>query len=209
MTELLRPLVVMVGVIWVGAVFLFLGYRLVRVTAVVVLASAGAVAGEYVSGLVHFAHPMAGAAIGAVVLGMLAIPLLKAEVAVSVGALLAAIVWVTWGAVAGKEGQMAQWQWVGALGGFVLGLILAVIFSRFLMIATTSLVGAFLMVWGGASLLRAGLAGGSMLTREAARDASLQVKAVAAAASLAMTLVGIAAQYRGARRVVVKAEPHA
>lgn len=201
MTEILRPLIVMVGIVWVGAVFLFLGYRLVRVTAVVVLASAGAVGGQYVAGLVHFAHPMWGAAIGAVALGMLAIPLLKVEVAVSVGALAAAIVWVTWGAVGGEDEAIAKWQWVGAAGGFSLGVLLAIVFSRFLMIATTAVVGGFLMVWGGASLLMR-----EMVTREAARGASLQVKAVAAAAFLLLMLIGVAAQYRSAKRKPPKAE---
>jgi hypothetical protein len=197
-TEVLRPFLGIVGLLWVGAVFLFLGYRLVRVTAVVVLASGGAIGGQYLAEVLKAPHPLWGAAAGAVLLGLAAIPLLRAEVVVSVGALTATVVWVTWGAVGGKP----DWQWVGAAGGFVLGAALAFVFSRFLMIAMTSLVGAGLVVWGGASVVQR-----SIVQREYWSEASVQVKMVALAAFVLLALVGMAAQYRGAKALKPAPQP--
>lgn len=184
--------------ICLGAVFLFLGYRLVKVVAVVNLAVLGAMVGHDVATALKVEQPLWGSAIGAVVLGLIAIPLLRAAVVVAVGALGALVGKSVWVSLGGDP----PLQWAALAGGFIVGALMGLLCFRFIIIVTSSVTGSGLVVYGGASLVLRRMVGAADI------DAASAMTVVACAgAFVVLFFLGVIAQYRGARRL--KARPAA
>jgi len=181
-----------IALMCLGAAFLTLGYRLVKVVAVVNLAVLGAAVGHDVAKAVKLSPPIWGAAIGGVLFGLLAIPLLRAAVVVAVASLAGLVAKNAWVALGGDP----PLQWAALAGGFLIGAILAFVFFRFIMITTSSIMGAGLVVYGAASLL-----GRRIITERDIQEAQAAEVLGSAAAFVILVLVGILVQYRGARRL--------
>jgi len=175
-----------------GGAFLVLGYRLVKVVAVVNLAVLGVVVGYDVAQAVKVSPAFWGSVIGGVLFGLLAIPLLRAAVVVAVAALVGLIAKNVWVPLGGDP----PLQWAALAGGFVVGAILALLCYRFIMITTASVMGAGLLVYGAASLLAH-----RMIEQHDIERAQPAHVVGAVAAFAVLVLVGILAQYRGARRL--------
>lgn len=175
----------------VGAAFLFLGYRLVKVVAVVNLGVLGVVVGGDAARWMGVDPPLLGAAVGGLLFALLAVPLLRAAVVVAVAALAGLVAKTAWVSLGGRP----PLEWAALAGGFLLGALLALIFYRFIMIATSALMGAALVVCGAVSLMI-----GRVFTGEDLQAAPPGRIAAAGAAFVVLFLVGVLAQYRGARR---------
>ena len=174
-----------------GAAFLFLGYRLVKVVAVVNLAVLGLVVGRAVGARLGLEPRILGAAIGGLLFALLAIPLLRAAVVVAMAALAGLVAKKAWVPLGGAPGG----QWLALAGGFVLGAILALVFYRFIMIATSSIMGSGLVVYGAASLMQ-----GRLLSDQDLETAPPARNLLMIGVFIALALAGIVVQYRGARR---------
>ena len=178
--------------ICLGAVLLGLGYRLVKVVAVVNLGVLGTVVGHGIGRYAGLEEPLWGAAIGGLVFALLAIPLLRVAVGLAAGALAGLIAKSAWVALGGQR----PLEWAALAGGFLVGGILAMVFFRFIVITTSSVMGAGLVVYGAASLFAR-----RVITAEEVQEAAPAHVVGCAAAFVLLALVGILTQYRGARRL--------
>jgi len=132
-------------VIPIGILFLLYGFRLYRVLAIVLFAMLGLVLGLVVAGLLQV-NATAGMVVGALVLGVLAWPLVRLAWAVTCGVLGAAIVGlVTWALV--PSGGEVVWA-VAAGVGFLIGAVAGTVCFRVMVIVATSVYGGTLLVWG-------------------------------------------------------------
>jgi hypothetical protein len=175
----------------VGAVFLIFGYRLVKVVAVVCVGVLGVSVGHTVARAVQFS-PVWGAVIGGAMFALLAIPLLRVAVGLAAGALAGLIAKSAWTTLGGEP----PLQWAALAGGFVLGTILALVFFRFIVITTSAVMGAGLIVYGAASLVA-----GRMVAAQDIQQAEPAHAVACAGAFVALALAGMLSQYRGARRL--------
>jgi len=190
------PIVVLMA----GAMFLFMGYRLVKVVAVVNLAALGAVLGRDVALALEVQRPLWGVLIGAVVFGLIAIPLLRAAVVVAVGSMAGIVAKQAWVYLGGD----APLQWAALAGGFIVGALLGWIFFRFLMIVTSSIMGAVCIVYGAASLIA-----GRLISSEDLNEADAGYVLAGVVAFVVLMLLGIVVQYRGSKRLKAKRESEA
>ena len=130
-----------------GAVYLLYGWRIFKALAVISFALLGLYAGRWVGG--QFDEVLVGSVVGAVVLAILSIPLMRWAVsilgAVAGGTLTAAL----WYACELPE----QYIWAGGLVGVVAGGMISFIIFKIAVMLFTSLGGGVLIVAGALSLL--------------------------------------------------------
>ena len=131
-----------------GLVSLLYGLKLFRGMVVIYAAMVGVLVGYAVAEQVGL-NPLVGVVVGGLVLGAVSWPLLKGAAVVLgglAGALLAVVVVYAWG------GE-APYLVVGAGVGFLIGLVLAVLLFRALIIFMTAVLGAHLVALGVVALV--------------------------------------------------------
>jgi hypothetical protein len=131
-----------------GLVSLLYGLKLFRGMVVIYAAMVGVLVGYVVAEQVGL-NPIVGVVVGGLVLGAVSWPLLKGAAVVLgglAGALLAVVVVYAWG------GE-APYLVVGAGVGFLIGLVLAVLLFRALIIFMTAVLGAHLVALGVVALV--------------------------------------------------------
>jgi len=184
-----HPLVAVLVLLPVGLAFLLWGYRLYRVLVVLAFLGLGAVLGLMLTPYLAVA-PVIPAAIGAVVLGLVAWPLHRMAWGLLGGAVFSTVAAgvATYLAVANPVHLVLV-----SVGGFILGSVLTVLVMKPLIIVITSLVGALTVGVGTLRLVTLWPAAGEPILRTIDTYAVVPVAVV-----LGLAAVGSAMQMFGA-----------
>jgi hypothetical protein len=198
------PPTVALALLVAGAVYLLAGWRLhkllVIVNATAVGAAAGAMLGDLTGGegggVVMFA-----AAAGGLMLGVLALPLMKGAVCLTGVAAGAAVGYMGWAYVTGMIGkpELADNAWAGALVGLTSLGLLAYANFRLAVMIFTAVQGAVMAVAGVVSLLML-----NDYTNESVRWAADHNLHMLAAAFVAPAVIGLALQHAAASKKIKK-----
>lgn len=146
-----------VGLVLLGAAFLIFGYRWFKAFVIINAAILGAVAGAWLGSILSDARnmPLTCGIGGAIVLGLLAWPLLRYAVALMASAAGAVAGFWAWQAIAAACGQndLARHAWIGALVGLLLAGALAFLVFRAAVMLFTAVQGSLLAVAGVLALM--------------------------------------------------------